>query len=78
MKTVNTTDKYVRLDLNFENEGNVTVVFKQPVTMQWYYRVFRKPSGRHVALRDMWDAKKGWIFVGSVNLAMLYPGSTVV
>lgn len=78
MRTINTTDKFVKLDLNLKDKGNITVVFEQPVAMQWYYRVFRKPSGRYVALRDMSDAKSGWKFVASVNLAELYPGSKIV
>lgn len=52
---------------------NISVVFERPVEMGWY-RVFRKTSGRYVALENMTDAKEDWKLIGSVNLAELYPG----
>lgn len=78
MRTINTTDRFVKLDFNLRNHGNITVAFERPIAMQWWYRVFRKPTGRYVALRDMFDAKGGWRFVGSVNLGELYPGVVIV
>jgi hypothetical protein len=81
MRTINTTDRFVKLDLSFrrgEHSQNISVAFERPVLMQWWYRVFRKPAGRYVALRDMKDAKGVWKFIGSVNLSELYPGTVIV
>lgn len=80
MRTINTTDKYLKLDLSFQHKGlskNISVVFERPIIMQWWYRVFCKPSGRYVALKDMVRPKE-WVFIGSVNLAELYPGVVII
>jgi len=77
VRTINTTERFKKLDLSFRYKGisqNISVVFEHPIEMFWFYRVFRKPTGRYIAVRDMSDKKSNWVFVGSVNLSQIYPG----
>jgi len=81
MRVINTDGRFLKLDLSFQRNGlsqNVSVAFERPINMMWWYRVFRKPTGRYVALRGMNEARKSWTFIGSVNLAELYPGMVIL
>jgi hypothetical protein len=72
---INSSNRFRKIDLCFKNK-DIYVVFEQPVDMFYWYRIFLKPTGRYVALKNM-DNKKGWTFIASVNLSELFPGMVI-
>jgi hypothetical protein len=67
MRIINCNSKFVHKDM--EVCGKMFVIaFEPPINVTYWYRVFKKPTGRCIALKDMSEALPGWEFVGSLNI----------